>query len=71
MRAPCASGSCSSYPHPGPSLHRADLQRILIENTILVHHPAETVHQHNATPQSLHFQPVSLTSYNNSQNMQD
>ena len=37
-----------------------------MQNTILVHHLAATVHQHNPTPQSPHFQPVSLTRYVNS-----
>ena len=52
MRAPRPSGFCSSCPQPGPPLHRAVLQRISIQNTILVHHPAATVHQHNPALQS-------------------
>ena len=55
MRAPWSSGSCSSCPHPDPSLHRAVLQQISIQNTILVHHPAATVHQHN-----LHYSPCTF-----------
>ena len=52
MRAPRPSGFCSSCPQPDPPLHRAVLQRISIQNTILVHHPAATVHQHNPALQS-------------------
>ena len=36
MRAPWPSGPCSSCSHPGHPLHRAVLQWILIQNTILV-----------------------------------
>ena len=42
MRAPWSSGSSSSCPHPGPPFHRAIMQRISIQNTILVHDPLST-----------------------------
>ena len=54
------SGSWSSCLHPGPHLQSAVLQRMSIQNTILVYHPAATFHQHNPPPQSPHFQPVYL-----------
>ena len=66
MRVSCSSGSCSSCPHSGTPLERATLQWIVIQSTILVHHQAAAVHQHNPLPQYLHFQPVSLTRQVNS-----
>ena len=61
MRALWPSDSSSRCSHPGPLLHRAGLQQISIQNTILIHHPAAAVHQYKPAPQSPHFQLVSLT----------
>ena len=47
-----AARFCFSCPHPGPPLHSAALQCTSIQNTILVHHPAATVHQSNPAQQS-------------------